>query len=91
MISFGTQDIFYIAGILSLFYFLVKYTLFIIEMEKKSKYKDYVDEAVDAAKNNFGSNIDFGFANTKGMAFFEDKDGKIDAISQSKLCGVSDK
>jgi len=62
---------------------------FIKEMEEKSKYDDFLNDAFDGIENNFSSNNSYGYTNTNGIHFYKDEDGKLKVSSQSKLCGYS--
>lgn len=69
---------------LGLFFLMLKK-----EMSSKSKYKEFVNDAIDGMENKFSSNSKYSYTNTNGMAFYKLPDGKIQGISQSKLCGIS--
>lgn len=59
------------------------------EMKRKSKYKDFLDDAVDGVENNFSSNNNYAYTSTKGISFYRNKNKEIEVISQSKLCGIA--
>ena len=67
----------------------VLFSSFKKEMNKKSKYKDFLDDAVDAVENNFSSNSNYAYTSTKGISFYKNKNKEIEVVSQSKLCGIA--
>ncbi len=66
----------------------VALTLFKREMRNKSKYKHYIDDAIDGIENNFSSNNDYPTFSSSGVAFIRNNNNEIEAISQNKLFGT---
>lgn len=67
----------------------VFFSTFKKEMQRKSMHKDFLNDAIDAIENNFSSNNNYAYTNTKGISFFKNNAGKIEVSSQSKLCGIA--
>ena len=59
------------------------------EMRKKSRYRDFLDDALHAVEHNHAGNRSYVYSNTKGVAFSKDDSGNIRVDSQSKLCGTA--
>jgi len=82
-------ELFYYALLLVTFTSWFALTLFKREMKNKSKYKEYIEDAIDGIENNFSRNSNHQYTSCSGIAFFKNKDNEIEVISQSKLCSTS--
>lgn len=79
----------YVALLILSFTAFVALTLFKIEMKNKSKYKDFVNDAIDGIENNFASNNTYQYTSCSGIAFMRNSSGELIAISQNKLCSTA--
>ena len=82
-------ELLYIILLVGTFTAFIALTLFKKEMKNKSKYKDYMEDAIDGLENNFASNNLYSHTTTNGISFFKDKNNNMKVVSQSKLCGTA--
>lgn len=79
----------YLTTLTATFAAFVALTLFKKEMKNKSKYKDFIIDAIDAIENNSAGNHTYSHTSCSGISFLRNEDGEIEAVSQSKLCGTA--